>query len=183
MKIRDIGPERAGQVLVGKVIKPHGIRGEIKIFSCSGQPDDFKHYREVILVDQATGNSRTYEVVRSSSRARVVVLKLAGLDGRSEAEVLRGLEVRVGREQMPSPGAGEFYWHDVEGLRVVTDTGHEVGTVTGLLGTPGHDILVVAGHDGREYLIPVREEFISHKDEEACALIITPPPGLLEMNA
>ena len=90
--------------------------------------------------------------------------------------------MRIARELLPTPGAGTFYWHELVGLPVISDTGQELGRITSLMATGAHDILVITGAGG-EYLIPVVGECVAGFTSDGKALMVTPPPGLLEMNA
>lgn len=169
------------QVLVGKVVKAHGIKGEIKALPFSGFPDDFKSYPKVIIADQSIGKREFYRVIRSRSQKKFAIIELKGLANRNDSEELCGSEIWIERRYLPEPGPGEYYWQDMKGLRVVTEEGRELGTVTSLMATPGHDILVITSLD-REYLLPATDELIVDIDEEAGTLIISPTPGLLEIN-
>ncbi len=182
MEILDVGVAHGGQIAVGKVAKAHGIKGELKVYPFSGRPDDFRGYRLLTLVDPGHGLTRSYEVEQCRPLENLVLLQLAGLSGRSAAEGLRGWEVRIARELLPTPEAGTFYWHDLEGLPVISDTGQELGRITSLMATGAHDILVITGAGG-EYLIPVVAECVAGFTSDNKALMVTPPPGLLEMNA
>jgi 16S rRNA processing protein RimM len=104
--------------------------------------------------------------------------EIADRDG-AEAQV--GAEVLVLKSQMPSLPPNEFYWHDIIGVRVVTDQGQELGEVTSLIATGAKDVMVVSGN-GNEYLIPVLQEIIVRQDKDAGILVIAPMVGLLEIN-
>jgi 16S rRNA processing protein RimM len=97
------------------------------------------------------------------------------------AEPLGGSEVWVDKHSLPDLPAGEYYWHDLIGLRVATEQGRQLGRVADLFATGGHDILVVTG-TGQEYLIPLKKEFLLQVDVAAGVLTVAPPPGLLEIN-
>lgn len=182
LKILDVGVAHDGQIAVGKVAKAHGIKGELKVYPFSGRPDDFLGYRRLTLVEPGQGLAKPYAVELCRPLGNLVLLQLVGLSGRSTAEGLRGWEVRIDRELLPPLAAGSFYWHDLEGLPVLTDTGQELGRITSLLATPAHDILVITG-GGSEYLIPAIAECVAGLAPDGKALVVTPPPGLLEMNA
>ena len=182
MRLVNIGAGRDGQVAIGTVVRPHGIKGELKVLPASGRPDDLKAYREVVLVDPASGRTRLFDIIAASRHEKLAILKLKGLHDRDGAEALRGWEVRVGLDQVAPLPTGDSYWHELAGLAVVTDAGRAVGVVSDLMHTGAHDVLVVNGDGGREYLIPVAAGFISHRDAAQGILVITPPPGLLEMN-
>ncbi|MFA7383874.1 MAG: ribosome maturation factor RimM [Desulfurivibrionaceae bacterium] len=182
MKIIDVGVAHGGQIAVGKVVKAHGIKGEIKVYPFSGNPDDFCGYRLLTMVEPCQGSARSYEVELCRPLGNLVLLQLAGLSGRSTAEGLRGWEVRIDRELLPVLGAGTFYWHELVGLPALSDNGQELGLVNSIMATPAHDILVITGAGG-EYLIPVVGECVAGLAPDGKALMVTPPPGLLEMNA
>ena len=181
-EILDVGVAHGGQIAVGKVAKAHGIKGELKVYPFSGRPDDFRGYRLLTLVEPVQGVAKSYEVELCRPLGNLVLLQLAGLSGRSTAEGLRGWEVRIGRELLPTLEAGTFYWHELVGLPVLSDTGQELGRITSLMATGAHDILVITGAGG-EYLIPVVGECVAGFTSAGKALMVTPPPGLLEMNA
>lgn len=182
MEILDVGVAHGGQIAVGKVAKAHGIKGEIKVYPFSGRPEDFRGYKLLTLIEPERGLSRSYAVEQCRPLGNLVLLQLAGLSERSTAEGLRGWEVRIARELLPPPGPGIFYWHELVGLPVLTDAGQVLGQVSSLLTTPAHDILVITGGGG-EYLIPAVSECVAGLAADGKALIVTPPPGLLEMNA
>ena len=181
-KILDVGVAHGGQIAVGKVVKAHGIKGEIKVYPFSGRTDDFRGYRLLTLVESDHDLSRSYAVEQCRPLGNLVLLQLAGLAGRSAAEGLRGWEVRVARTALPPLAADACYWHELEGLPVISDTGRELGRITSLLATPAHDILVITGA-GSEYLIPAVGACVAGLAPDGKALVVTPPPGLLEMNA
>jgi 16S rRNA processing protein RimM len=111
----------------------------------------------------------------------MALLELAGIKDRGAAEELAGREVWVGKELLAALDEDEFYWHELVGLRVVTESGRSLGRVKALFATGGHDVLVVSGH-GREYFIPARREFMLAVDQEAGLLTIAEVPGLLDLN-
>lgn len=169
----------AGLLLTGKVTKPHGIRGEVKIFPLSAHPENFREYKWLYLSPGETQAPRRFVIEKSRVQGKLVLVKLAGCDSRNEAEELSGQSVWLEREQMPALTEGEFYWHDLAGKTVETVDGRVLGVVAGLMETGGHDILGVTDGD-QEYLIPVCDEFIVSYDGQK--VVLDPPPGLLEIN-
>ena len=179
MKDQNSGPDRDRYLLIGKVAKAHGIKGELKFHPYGDDPDSIGHYREVLLQGGPAGNGRTYGVGRCRPQGKLAIVELDGVGDRDSAEALVGCEVWVSKEQLPALADDEFYWHEFEGLTVVTTEGRELGRVKAFLTTGAHEVMVVTGR-GREYLIPARNEFIVHRDAQR--LVIAPPPGLLEIN-
>lgn len=181
-KKEDLPPVAGENLLpVGRVAKAHGIKGEIKVYPFSGDPTAFPGYSAVTLIAPDGQELGTYPVTEGRLQGRHALLRLAGIDRREQAEALAGCEVRVDKAQLPPLGEDEFYWQEMEGRRVVTTDGRDLGRVSGFLATGAHDILRVTGR-GREYLIPASGEVIAEIDDKAGIIVIDPPPGLLEMN-
>jgi len=167
-------------VRVGRIAKPHGIKGELKILPY-GEAEDFRLYREVLLAGETTGPARLFQVENFRPQGKMALLELAGVTDREAAEGLAGREVWVAKELLAALAEDEFYWHELVGLRVVTESGRNLGRVKALFATGGHDVLVVRG-GGREYFIPARREFMLAVDQEAGLLTIAEVPGLLDLN-
>lgn len=182
MHILHVGELRGHRIAVGKVVKAHGTTGEIKVYPFSGQPQDFRGYGQLLCSEPDQGReSREYRVVESRSHGNLAILRLSGLNSREEAEALKDWELSVAAGDLPPLAPGSWYWHDLEGVPVVSDDGRELGVVSSLLTTGAHDILVVTGPGG-EYLIPAIAGFVAGFVDGGRALLVTPPPGLLEMN-
>ena len=91
-----------------------------------------------------------------------VVAKLAGITDRDQAAVLQGMRVAISRDAFPDAAAGEFYWADLVGLKVVNSAGVELGTVSRVFETGANDVLVVEGE--RERLLPFIETVVRQVD-------------------
>ena len=173
------GTDTGDFILLGKVTKPHGIRGEVKVYPFSGQPENFLHYREVFFALREEGERIPYTVEKCRVQGNQVLLQLKGCSTRSEAEELVGRQVWLDSQDLPELEKDEYYWHDFVGKRVITEDGNELGKVTGILETGAHDILAV-NDQNNEYLIPVIDTFlISYDDNE---VVLKLPPGLLDIN-
>jgi 16S rRNA processing protein RimM len=173
--------DSANLVRVGRVTKAHSIKGELKVLPDFGSPEDFLNYREVLLVFPGRDSRQNHKVSRCRPQAKIVILQLDGVDDRTMAETLCGSEVWIDKKSLPDLAAGDFYWHDLVGLQVVTESGRKLGRVDTILATGGHDILVVLG-GGREYLIPLEKEFLLNRDAVAGILTVAEVPGLFEIN-
>jgi 16S rRNA processing protein RimM len=133
-------------VAVGRIGKPHGVRGWVTVTPATDEPERRFAAGAIVLVGDAP---RT--VVESRISPKVALL-LSGCTDREHAEALRGqwLYIEVDDEDVDDPDA--FYDHQLEGLRVRVE-GAEVGTVEEVLHLPGQDLLAVAV-DGRQVLVP-----------------------------
>jgi 16S rRNA processing protein RimM len=167
--------------MIGEVIKPHAIRGEVKVFIFSENPENFKQYKEIVLQEPLGSGTQSYNVVKSREQGKLAILKLEGINTREAAEALQGSKILVNKADFPTLDSDEYYWHQLKGLVVMTETGQELGRVAKLFNTTAHDIMVVTGA-GHEFMIPVNRDIIRDIDKQGGIIIISPPPGLLEIN-
>lgn len=142
------------RVLLGRIHGAFGVRGELKLESFTEPRTAIFGYQPWTLCD-AHGQERVIDNARGRETSKGVVATLAGVDDRDAAEALRGSEVWVARRVLPQPKAGEYYWVDLEGLRVVNTEGADFGTVSHLFSTGVNDVLVARGE--RERLVPFLE--------------------------
>lgn len=152
-------------ILVGRFLGAFGVRGELKLHSFTEPSRAVLGYQPWTLRD-ARGKERELSGARGRETAKGIVVTLPGIDDRDGAEALRGTEVRVSRSVLPPPAPGEYYWVDLEGLRVVNVEGASLGTVSHLFSTGANDVLVAQGE--RERMIPfVQPDFIRSVDFDA----------------
>jgi 16S rRNA processing protein RimM len=154
--------------------------GELKVLP-HGEPSDFEHFPEVLLGDEEQPVGRQYKVERTRPQSKTVLLVLSGVPDRNAADLLIGREVWVEEKYLPALAEDEFYWHELVGLKVIIEGGRELGKVTAMLATVGHDLLVVHG-GGKEYLIPARREFMLDTDRQAGTITVADIPGLFDLN-
>ena len=121
-------------LLLGRVTGAFGVRGDVKLESWTEPRTQIFRYQPWIL-RSANGAGRELRGARGRDAGKGVVATLPGIDDRDAAEALRGTEVWVPREALPPPAPGEYYWVDLEGLRVVTTEGVVLGEVSHLLST------------------------------------------------
>jgi len=156
------------------VLSAHGIQGELKIRVVTDFPK-----RRFKRGAQLTIGGQQYTVAGIRAQPPNALLRLEELNDRTEAEKLGGLDVELPREEAGPPPRGQFYWHQVIGLRVEdTTTGQTLGTVTDILETGADDVYVVRGERG-EILVPAIKSVVKKIDPEAGLMLIEPLPGLL----
>ena len=139
------------RILMGRIHGAFGVRGELKLESFSDPPDAIFRYRPWTL-RTAQGVERELDGARGRSTAKGIVMQMPGVDDRDAAEALRGSEIFVPRSALPPPKPGQYYWVDLEGLRVVNTEGVDFGNVAYLFDTGANDVLVAQGE--RERMIP-----------------------------
>jgi len=144
-------PDGETPVVVGKVSGVFGIKGWVKVLSHTRPRDNLLDF-DPWLIHGADG-WRSCRVLDSGHSGGALTVKLDAAQTRDAAQVLVGKEIAVQRSQLPRLPAGQYYWFELVGLRVVTATGREFGRVTGLLETGANDVLEVEG-SGNRMLIP-----------------------------
>lgn len=137
-------------VVVGKITGVFGVRGGLKVYSYTEPHDNILNYSPWYF---AAGDTWVQREVRDGhAKGKGVIAFLVDCTDRDAAAALVHSEVAVRRSQLPPAEAGEYYWSDLIGLRIVTVTGVELGKVAELFETGANDVLVVQGE--RERMIP-----------------------------
>ena len=130
------------KILVGKIVAPQGIRGEVRIQTYSDAPMDFKKFN--IISDKF--KAEDFRFVRTIPNSTVIIAKINGYDDRNAAETLRGTELFIGREDLPDLGEQEYYQTDLIGL-TVNQRGNIIGRVACIQNFGAGDILELENGD------------------------------------
>jgi 16S rRNA processing protein RimM len=161
-------------VAIGRVVKPQGRKGEVAVEPLSDRPDRFPELRRAYLPG-AGDDARAVTVTGSWPHKGRVVLKLQGVDSIDQAEVLRGLELRIPEEELAPLPEGSYYHHQLRGLRAVDADGRAVGTVEDILEAGGEaPVLVLKGARG-ETLLPLARDFIREVDLAGGRVVVIVP--------
>jgi len=164
------------QVVIGRIGRPHGIRGEVMVEPRTDEPD-LRFAPGATMVDE---RGHTFIVEESNSHAGRLRVKFQGVIGREGAEELRGRILHIDRAENARPAdPDEFYDTELIGMRVVLANGAIVGSVREVLHLPGQDVLAI-DYDGREVLVPFVVDFVPSVDVTTREIALTPPPGLLD---
>ncbi len=160
-------PER--RILIARMVGAFGVSGEMKCQSFADPPAQVLKYSPLILVHQ--GQERSIDRLSGRMTAKGPVVRLPDIADRDAAQAMHGAELWVLRSQLPKPAPGEYYWSDLEGLRVQNREGIDFGTVSHLFETPANAVMVVIGE--RERLIPfLIDRFVDSVDIEAGLMIV-----------
>ncbi len=165
-------------VLAGTVVRPHGLRGEVKVRPCTQAPDSLTRYRQVYLSREA-GERQPWMCEQARFGGGMVILGLKGCANRAAAEQLVGHQVWLSVADLPPVGANEFYLHTLEGKQAETIDGRVLGRVAAIMTGGGQNLLVIRDGDG-EVLVPAVRALIREIGEQR--IILDLPPGLLEIN-
>jgi 16S rRNA processing protein RimM len=171
------------RVIVGRIGRPHGIRGEVVIGVRTDEPDlRFAVGATLGFGPAPDGDTASGQLRVASARwhSGQLLITFAGITDRTAAGELTGSWLSVDSSQLPATqDPDEFRDHELVGLSVRTSAGQAVGTVTDVLHY-GQDLLVVRQPDGQEHLIPFVKAIVPEVDVAAGLLVIDPPPGLLD---
>ncbi len=167
------------QVVVGRIGRPHGIKGEVTVEVRTDEPERRLGVGMTVATDPVPGGPLSITTSRTHNGR--LLLGFAGVGTRSQAEALRGLLLVADVDPGERPeDPDEFYDHQLVGLAVFTVGGKPVGAVTETLHLPGQDVLAVRRPDGREVLVPFVAQMVPTVDVAAGRIVIDPPPGLLD---
>jgi 16S rRNA processing protein RimM len=167
-------------LLLGEILRPHGVRGELRMRILTDYPERIKKLKTVYVgmaVDAA--DVREYHVQYMRKHQDYGLLKLAEIDDRDQADLLRALFVMVPIEKAVPLDEGEFYLYQVIGLSVQTTEGQIIGTIREVLETGANDVYVIDSPEYGEVLIPVTEDIVIKTDIPGQTVIIRLMDGLL----
>ena len=166
--------------LVGNVRRAHGLKGELKVAPHSCAPEQFEQFSRVALVATDGRMTALLDVVGVRRQQQLVILKLATIDTRSEAELTGGMGVLVPADQLPDPD-DPLAPHRLIGLNVRrAGEAKVIGTVVDSFDNGAHQVLVI--HCGQqEFLVPLVADIVTGIDSDG--IVIDPPPGLLEPDS
>ncbi len=153
-------------VPIGAVIKPHGLKGEVRVHPYNEASQLWSRLEEIVLAGPEGEDPRRVRVLRGRRAVKHAILSLEGVDGRVEAEELRGFEVCVPRSVLPAAADDEFYLVDLLGASAMDASGTVVGKVEGVLEYPSVVCLAIRFEDGlRE--VPLLPRWIPTVDVDA----------------
>ena len=174
--VRGAGEITGKLVKLGRITRPHGVKGELRVVLYGRDPDNLIAQEEVWLVGTEGPRPGRMEWVRPVSGGALV--KLLGVDDPEAGRRLAGIEIAVPRAALAEPEDGEYYWVDLIGLKVRDESGAELGRVVDLMETPAHDVLVIEDGRGGETLVPAVEPLVTRVDLAAGIITVRRPEYL-----
>jgi 16S rRNA processing protein RimM len=165
-------------VVVARVVKAHGIRGEVSCQVLSDVPDRLEVGTSVLLGDTPT------VVVASRPHQGRLLLRFEGITDRNGAELLRGREIRA--EPLDVEEHDAYFVHELVGMAVVDANGGPLGEVVGLVELPAaaeYDLLEVERPGGGRWLLPAVDDYVEVDVDDAGQerlMVVEPPEGLLD---
>ena len=163
---------------VGVIANTHGIKGEVKVFPTTGEPERFNYLKDVIL---DTGKEKLpLEVSSVRFFKNLVIVKFKGINNINDIEKYKGCELYVTRENAIPLEEGEYYLADILDAKVVTEDGEDFGVLTDILETGANKVFVV-DHQGQEVLLPDIPDCVKNVDVENGIITVHIMKGLLDL--
>ncbi|MFT4201901.1 ribosome maturation factor RimM [Gordonia sp. (in: high G+C Gram-positive bacteria)] len=174
-------------LVIGRVVKPHGVRGELVVDVRTDDPESRFAPGTVVrgLLPRPKGakrsNEREFTIAAARAHSGRLLVSLEGVVGRTDADELRGVLFVIDAADVDSgDDPDEFYDHELIGLPVRTVEGDAIGAVRDVVHLPASDLLAItAADDGREILVPFVSEIVPQVSRDE-GVVIDPPDGLLE---
>ncbi|MFZ5920197.1 MAG: ribosome maturation factor RimM [Chloroflexota bacterium] len=163
-------------LVVGRLRRPHGLRGEILMEVLTDFPERLKRGKQVFIGDDYTPH--TISACRRHNDG--LLLTFEGCTDRDEAAKLRNQDVFVPTGSLPALSEGEYYHHQLVGLSVVTDTGRSLGALVEVIETGANDVYAVRDENGREVLLPAIPQVVLDVDLDSATMRVHPLEGLLD---
>ena len=170
-------------LLVGRVLRPHGVRGELRVEIITDYPERLVQRAYFYLARPDSPEiSQRYSVAGLRFHRKALLLKLNGCDDRNTADELRGMLVQIPIEEAVPLEEGEYYLFQLVGVRVETEDGEWLGQVVDVIETGANDVYVVHGPRG-EVLLPAIDNVIVDLDLESKLMQVHVISGLLTKDA
>ena len=164
---------------VGVITTTHGVRGEVKVYPTTDEPERFLDL-EYVLLD--TGKElRRLDIKNVRFFKNLVILKFDGIDNINDIEIYKNKDILITREDAVPLGPDENFIVDLIGLKVATDEGEELGTLKDVLQTGANDVYVVEMTDGKELLLPAIKQCILNVDLEQQTMTVHVLDGLMDL--
>ncbi len=170
--------DKPAYLVIGEVLRPHGVRGEVRMRVLTDNREHLPSLKYVYLADSPSDKRKNkVELDGLRFNKAYALLSFAGVSSRDEAELMRDKLVMIDIEQATPLEDGQYYLFQLIGLSVIAD-GAEIGLIKEVLQTGANDVYIVENEFHGELLIPAHEETIASIDFEARVVTMTLPEGL-----
>jgi len=170
-------PGAGGLLAVGRVIRPHGIRGAVIVEAISDSPGRFTSGERLVVEGPGarTGELTVRTVSRSGGRLLLSFEEVAGIDA---AEAIRGRLLFIPADRAAPLGRGEYWIHEIIGMAVFDERGEMLGEVSDLVSGTAQDLLVIEEPEGGEFQVPFVEEFVLGVERDRERITVRLIPGM-----
>ena len=158
------------QIVIGKIIAPHGVRGEFRLMPLTENPDRYLEMKKLLLE-----NGKEFTITSARFHKNMVLIKTEEITSMDEVELLRGQNVVVNTKDLPPLEQGRFYVADLIGFAVVTLENEDVGKLSDVITTGSNDVFVVKSTSGKEIMIPAIDTHIKEIDTKSRTIKVVLP--------
>lgn len=168
---------------VGKIVNTHGIRGELRVVATTDFPEQrFKKGSQLAVFKQESDTKPVQTITIASSRKHkgFVLITLSGFDDINAVLPFKGMTLKVADDQLSDDDLddGQYYYHQIIGLNVVTENGDEIGKIKEIMAPGANDVWVVKRPEQDDLLLPVIDQVVKKIDLEAGHVIVELMEGL-----
>lgn len=163
-------------VILGKITSPFGLQGWVKVYSYTDPMDGiFQHKTWSLWRDGKPVGE--FALGKGQQHSKGLIARLKSVENRNQSEALAGTEIRIYKDQLPDLEEGDYYWHQLVGLTVMTVNGVNLGRVDYLMDTGANDVLVIKGtedsKDNEERLLPyLVDQVVKEVDLSAGTMLV-----------
>lgn len=161
-------PER---LTIGRIVSPHGIRGEFRMYIYTHYPERIPELSGVYIGDE----QEQRRLLRARLQGNLAIMRVDGITSREMVDELRQYPVQIDFEQGAPLEEGEYYHFQILGLTAFDDDGNELGEVVDIIETGANDVYVIQNEEKRELLIPALRENVPEIDVESGRMLVRPP--------
>ncbi len=166
-------------ILIGHVIRPHGIAGLLRIVSYAQSLETFLQAGSVFM-DRGNNEFEERKVIDIRPHGSSFLLRLSGLNSIEQTEIFKAAKIFIRKDSLIKKDEDEFFYYELLGLNVYSITGQYLGVVKEIFPTGSNDVYVVEGQ-GKEFLIPAIHQVIKEINITQKRMVISPIKGLLEL--
>lgn len=158
------------QIVIGKIVAPHGVRGDIRILPLTEKPEQFLELEYLLLKD-----GRRLNVTGARFHKRMVLVSTKEVKTMNDAELLRGQDVYIDAGDLPQLDEGVFYVADLVGIPVYDEEGRQIGVFKDSLATGSNDVYVVAVPGGKDILVPALKIYVKEINPAENRIVVKLP--------
>jgi len=167
-------------VLCGKVLKPHGLKGELCIACYADSPFFLEGITRLYLQKEGQ-KPKPFRLISWRPHQNKMLVFFENIIGRSQAEEWRGAEVLVREKDLPPKEDDEIYLYELLDCRIYLSDGAYLGILKDVQVHSGNEVWVIMTEDAKEVLFPANDEFVQEVDLDQKKIVINPPEGLLDI--
>lgn len=158
------------RIVIGKIVAPHGVRGDIRIMPLTEKPEQFLDLDYLFLKD-----NRKLTIKNARFHKRMVLVTTEEINDMNTAELLRNQEVLINAEDLPELDEGKFYVADLIGLPVYDEQGTKIGTFKDSLSTGSNDVYIISVPGAKDILLPALKIYVKEINLVEKRIVVTLP--------